>query len=479
MNVVLVKLISLSLVYFLHNYTYASTQLNEAGIQPTNEDQIPENTSTYSTDSSDSEDIVDKVRFLQSTGVLVNPNDQEINKETVVPSQVNSTSSTHDSIVEQPDNNDSVVEQPVNNDSVVEKTPEVQGYHKTTLLDEIIDTLTEKSEDEFLNMSDEYIRNKIRDKRIKRQNPKIIAEKLESFLDSQIKSGSSIKKSETDAGSDSDSKSDNNNTDLEPCIAHKEKLISTPEYDNQIVESLREIGNDYIFKPTADYVPVSKVLNVNTNKDVSSERMNNSLNDKETTEIKSVVQEILGMIRETSTISKTQTETIQNFIDHYLASNDHTSMINNLVALINNLEKTKFPFSPDDDFLKHNSDKNPEAITYSDIYENKWTWKGGDNSVDNFNTTIEKKISGDYRKNNMVVRFHKVIRDNKISDIYEEVIGDSPEIDTVSSNKDVEVPRTGESIISEQTDTQPNGSSSTRVSQCILIPVVVITMFIL
>lgn len=378
-------------------------------------------------------------------------------------------------------------------DNVIEKGSQDLESSKPTILDEIIDQMTEKSEDEFLNMNDEDIITRIENKRLrKKQNPNNIISELESFFDSEITSSTVNNKLETEADSDSDSNTVEKNVDNyigESFTKHKSDKVDIgsiesqryiKEYDNEISQSLREIVNDYTIKPLNDYVPLSESFNKHTTYNVPDNRTlyNKEINSS-SNEIKGIVNEILDIIRETTTISKTQTETIQNFIDNHIATSENTDIVNNLVALINNLEKTKFPFNPDDEFLKHGSDNNPEAIVYSDMHENKWVWRGGDNSLDKFNSITEKRISSDYKKNDTLVRTHKIIRDNKLSETYEEVISkDNLVHDPISSSKKINIHSVSD-IIKEEVVSSSNDFNLHDNKVCMFIPLFISILFIL
>ena len=256
--------------------------------------------------------------------------------------------------------------------------------------------------------------------------------------------------------------------------------------DNEtVVKSLQELKDFTLTSvPTmSNYIPVkdSVFAKKHTASRPHSDTRTTEL-DNTSAEIKGIVSEILELIRTSYQVSKNQNKNIEELINKYNENNTN-NILPDLVDLVTNLEKEKFPFTKDEEFIKHATDKNPESITYSDIHENKWKWRAGDNSVDNFNTTIEKRISGDYRKNNMLVRFHKIIRDNKISDTYEEVINDNPTNNPVTGlDKSDNVENNGPVVnqldtSNDDKDMKSNGISNKNFNLYILIPI--LTMFIL
>ena len=254
------------------------------------------------------------------------------------------------------------------------------------------------------------------------------------------------------------------------------------QYDNEsIAKSLQEIKD---FTPEtipnmSEYIPVKDVIKSNKANTLTINDENNI--DKFGLEIKGIVSEILNIIRTSSEVSTDHNKIMQEFIDKYNTNQHKEDLLVDLLNIISILEKEKFPFSKEGDFIKYATDKNAEAITYSDIHENKWVWRPGNNSVDNFNSTTEKRISGDYRKNNMLVRFHKIMRDNKISDNYEEVINEEKYTDTVSNTTPYQPNslNTDERSSTYSEDISSNGSQCIKRNPSIFISLMVSIMFIL
>src|SRR5690606_26791538 len=380
MKFAMVHFINIILTVYLTNYCYTSTTSSDGLTRfDTNDHELVEQ--IYS----------DIGKYIEDETELSSYIEQQIEKIHILPQPVN------DNVLQDPIVNDNVSQDHVVNDNVLQDpivNDNVSRDHvvnDNVLQDPIVNDNV--SRDHVVNdnvLQDSIVNDNISQDHIVNDNvlqdPIVNDNVSQDHVVQVIKVHDIVKKIESNKPR---KQIDKLNVDVKNIYS---------QYDNEsIAKSLQEIKD---FTPEtipnmSEYIPVKDVIKSNKANTLTINDENNI--DKFGLEIKGIVSEILNIIRTSSEVSTDHNKIMQEFIDKYNTNQHKEDLLVDLLNIISILEKEKFPFSKEGDFIKYATDKNAEAITYSDIHENKWVWRPGNNSVDNFNSTTEKRISGDYR----------------------------------------------------------------------------------
>jgi hypothetical protein len=495
MKLVLLHFISLSVLGFLSNYCYATSPSEQ---QPNKfvitESELLEQIYAVLKEGPENGVLKDNVfKYIEENleKVVILPSSNDSNEPDVVDDSLHESTveddSLHESTVEDDSLHESIVEddslhQPVIQDNtshepdvVVNNLHEPVVYNNSN--EHVVEDNTSHESVVYNNSNEHVVEDNTSHESVVKNNDShehVVDDSLHEHDDQIPKVQDIVKKIE----------SNKSRIQLERIGTTNKETYNNSDVES-IVKSLQEIKDFTLtnIPNMSDYIPVKDSINFKKSATDIQHPVNSIGSDKSSSEIKSIVSEILELIRTSYEVSTIQNQNIRELLDKYNSKESTDDLLSDLVTLVSTLETTKFPFSMDDDFIKHATDKNPESITYSDIHQNNWVWRSGDNSLDNFNTTVERRVSGDYRKNNMLVRFHKIVRDNKISDTYEEVINttSSPQLEQ-STNEVHDTSDNVETVNSRTPESDKQESNGIQIKQSnvlMFIPLIFLINFIL